>query len=311
MEQKFSTNYRHLAYDWVLKRTPVKTSFTFPARKGAQFRVPFGQTLWVCSQVGKAPTQPWAVSWLGHEASLSPCSFLDSCFRIDLNSPCLQVDHINTGLSWRLPELSWNCDTQRVSRPQDWKVGCLRSWTAPENPFCFTTKESLRMCVCSGTPASGSEMNSLEKDVSSPVGSLKVIFTPPLSELPSSPCPLGPLGFFMGSFSEERFYCLSFYFRERAPHSLLIWSLLLTSSSCPHLSQASLSFPSSPSLEKSLGNGILPLTFFVLILSKKEPPHDVLSSNHFCLSLWDPYFSYWCFNSLNFVSEKESKLCDF
>lgn len=58
MEQKFSTNFRHLAYDQVLKRTPVETSLTFPARKGAQSRVPFGQTVWVCSQVGKAPTQP-------------------------------------------------------------------------------------------------------------------------------------------------------------------------------------------------------------------------------------------------------------
>lgn len=248
--------------------------------------------------------RPSHVSLLGHQSSLSPCSFLDSCFRIDLNSPCLQVDHINTGLPWRLPELSWNCDTQRVSQPQDWKVGCLRSWAARENPFCFTTKESLRTCVCSGTPASGSEMNSLEKDVSSPIGSLKVIFTPPLSVLPSSPCPLGPLGFFMGSFSEECFYCLPFDSRERASHSLLIWSLLLTSSSRPHLSQASLSFRSSPSLEKPLGNGILPLTFFVLILSKKEPPHDVLSSNISACLLWVPYFSYWCFNFLNFLNEK-------
>ena len=71
--------------------------------------------------------QPSHVSLLGHQSSLSPCSFLDSCFRIDLNSPCLQVDHINTGLPWRLPELSWNCNTQRVSQPQDWKVGCLRT----------------------------------------------------------------------------------------------------------------------------------------------------------------------------------------
>ncbi|EDM02317.1 similar to Chromosome 13 open reading frame 21 (predicted), isoform CRA_a [Rattus norvegicus] len=35
----------------------------------------------------------------------------------DLNPQCLQVGHINTGCSWRLPEHSGNCS--RESHPRD------------------------------------------------------------------------------------------------------------------------------------------------------------------------------------------------
>ncbi|XP_064349211.1 stress-associated endoplasmic reticulum protein 2 isoform X2 [Camelus dromedarius] len=38
-----------------------------------------------------------------------------------------------------------------------------KHWPFLEKPFCFTTKERLRTCLCSGTPASGSEMDNLEK----------------------------------------------------------------------------------------------------------------------------------------------------
>ncbi|XP_055100467.1 stress-associated endoplasmic reticulum protein 2 isoform X1 [Symphalangus syndactylus] len=45
--------------------------------------------------------------------------------------------------SWRLPELSQNCNIQRESpHPQDWQVRCLRNWPA--------LKERLRPFICSG-----------------------------------------------------------------------------------------------------------------------------------------------------------------
>ncbi|XP_036055802.1 LOW QUALITY PROTEIN: stress-associated endoplasmic reticulum protein 2 [Onychomys torridus] len=43
----------------------------------------------------------------------------------DLNPPCLQVDHINTGFSWRLAERSGNCP-QKESPPES-ILRCVRT----------------------------------------------------------------------------------------------------------------------------------------------------------------------------------------
>ncbi|ELK36484.1 Stress-associated endoplasmic reticulum protein 2, partial [Myotis davidii] len=67
--------------------------------------IPVVQPSWVSSQMDNACIKSWLLlDWAtGHS---SPYLFLDMCSGTYLNSPCLQVNHINTGLSWRLPEHS-------------------------------------------------------------------------------------------------------------------------------------------------------------------------------------------------------------
>ncbi|XP_055465909.1 stress-associated endoplasmic reticulum protein 2 [Psammomys obesus] len=63
-------------------------------------------------QEEKYPVGPWLLALFVFVVCGS-----ETCSRIDLSPPCLQVDHINTGLSWILPEHSGNC-FQRKSTPE-------------------------------------------------------------------------------------------------------------------------------------------------------------------------------------------------
>ncbi|KAM5277026.1 stress-associated endoplasmic reticulum protein 2 isoform 1-T3 [Hipposideros larvatus] len=69
----------------------------------------------------------------------------------------------DTGLSWRPPEPSGNCDNQGGVTPPETGAGCLRNRAPLEKPFYLTTEERPRTCIGSTTPALRSEMDNLEK----------------------------------------------------------------------------------------------------------------------------------------------------
>lgn len=81
-----------------------------------------------CSFIG-SPDTDW--SFIGSPVFHSPPSLLETCSRIDLNSPCLQVDHINTGFSWRLAEHPGNCPQRESPQRPSWGVWDLDSRRGP------------------------------------------------------------------------------------------------------------------------------------------------------------------------------------
>lgn len=211
--------------------------------------IPAVQPSWVCSQMDSAYIKSWLLlDWaIGRS---SPYLFLNMCSGTYLNSPCLQVNHINTGLSWRLPEQSWTCDTQRESLPRDWQVWCLRNRAAQRSPSISPQRKY-------GRHASTLEL--LPQDVwdgqsgkiSSAIGSREGDSWPLLLCAILCPMPMEHLGLCVVFFSGESF-CLLFQCGDRASPSLLIISLLLTMSSCLYLSLASLSLLSLITISKEV-----------------------------------------------------------
>lgn len=214
--------------------------------------IPAVQPSWVCSQMDNACIKSWLLlDWAtGHS---SPYLFLDMCSGTYLNSPCLQVNHINTGLSWRLPEHSWTGDTQRESL-QRLASAMFEKQSSPEKPFYFTTEERWKTCIYSGTPASRSEMDNLERS-HQPLALTRwlvasVVVCHPL------PCARGAFGFVCGLLLRREFLSaisvwrqgITFFANNIPPFNNVFLPLPVPG--------ISLSFLSSPSLGKSPGNAI-------------------------------------------------------
>lgn len=171
-----------------------------------------------------------ALDWAtGHS---SPYLFLDTCSGTYLNSPCLQVNHINTGLFWRLPEHSWTGDTQRESLPRDWQVRCLRNRAAQRSPTISPQRKDGRHAPTLELLPQDLRWT-IWKDLISHWLSQGDLW-PRLLCATLCPVPVEHLGLCVVSFSEESF-CLLFQCGDKASPSLLIISLLLTMSFCLYL----------------------------------------------------------------------------
>lgn len=154
------------------------------------------------------------------DLALPPDVFLDTSSRTDADSPCLQVDQVSAGLSWRPPEPSRNWDTQTgVPFPPRPAAGRWKDRAALEKPFRPTAEERPGTHGGSRTPSGPCVRGGRGR--SSAVGSLEVARGLPRNVPPSALCPTEHLGSCAVSFHRVPPPCA-----ERTSHSSLITSLL-------------------------------------------------------------------------------------